>query len=200
MAGSPSSTAPSLAVVPPMSKVMTCLWPSSPPTIAAISTPAAGPDSTMRTGNSRAKSGDTRPPFDCMMKRSWRKPRSRNAPSQPADVAVDDRPHIGVGDSGAGALVFAELGRDVADSETNSSGDGPGCGADGALVLRVGVGVQQAKLRPTRSRPPVRRRSRRPGCPGRAAHDRAVMREALGDLEDVRGAAPAARGLSRCRS
>jgi hypothetical protein len=80
MAGSPPSMAPSLAVVPPMSKVSTRSRPSSRPMTPHSSTPAAGPDSTMRIGMSQASSGDTKPPFDCMMKRSLVSPRSFSAP------------------------------------------------------------------------------------------------------------------------
>ena len=81
MAGSPPSTAPSLAVVPPMSKVSTRSKPSSLPMAPLSSTPAAGPDSTMRIGMSQARSADTSPPFDCMMKRSEAMPCCFRAPA-----------------------------------------------------------------------------------------------------------------------
>ena len=80
-AGSPASTAPSFAVVPPMSKVTTCGSPASVPTSALISTPAAGPDSTIRAGSSAAMAGETSPPAECMMNMSFSKPRSASAVS-----------------------------------------------------------------------------------------------------------------------
>ncbi|OGL13924.1 MAG: hypothetical protein A3F92_02770 [Candidatus Rokubacteria bacterium RIFCSPLOWO2_12_FULL_71_22] len=48
--GRPFSTSASFAVVPPMSNAIRSRWPVSSPYAAAISAPAAGPDSIIRTG------------------------------------------------------------------------------------------------------------------------------------------------------
>ena len=111
-AGSPPSIAPSFAVVPPISNVSRFRLPSSRPMTPHIMTPAAGPDSTMRIGMSRASSGCTRPAFDCMMKMSLSIPRSFSAPFEIAEIAVDDGLYVGIRQRGAEPLELAHLGRD----------------------------------------------------------------------------------------
>ena len=52
------------ALVPPTSRVMMLGREARRATCSAPTTPAAGPDRAVRTGTSRARSGDIRPPFD----------------------------------------------------------------------------------------------------------------------------------------
>ena len=78
----PPSMSDALAVVPPMSKLITLAKPTRSPTRCAATTPAAGPDSTMRTGDSAALSKDMTPPLDCMM---------RKGAAIPAERALPDR-------------------------------------------------------------------------------------------------------------
>ena len=83
-AGSPPSMTPTLAVVPPMSKVITRSTPSRDPIARHASTPAAGPDSMTLTGYSRARAGVVSPPLDCMTRSSPVNPREAKAASSPA--------------------------------------------------------------------------------------------------------------------
>ncbi len=53
--------------VPPRSQVMTLSWPAAFASAAAATTPAAGPDSAVRTGSLRALAVDMMPPFDATM-------------------------------------------------------------------------------------------------------------------------------------
>ena len=55
-----------MAVVPPMSKVMTRGSSSLAASAAPPTTPAAGPLSMMCAGAAAANSADASPPFDCM--------------------------------------------------------------------------------------------------------------------------------------
>ena len=50
-----------------MSRVMTLRRPESFAECAAPIAPAAGPDSAVRTGSARARSGDISPPLDWLM-------------------------------------------------------------------------------------------------------------------------------------
>ena len=150
-AGSPPSMTPTLAVVPPMSNVITCSTFSRAPVARQASTPAAGPDSMMLAGYSRASAGVVRPPLDCMTWRSPVKPREGERGLEVGEEPSDDRLHVGVGDDGAGPLVFAAAGRNV-----RGEGDGHRPVSRRAceeirkershlsLVGRVGIGMQQA--------------------------------------------------------
>ena len=72
---SPRSTSDALAVVPPMSKLMTFSIPVWRAIARDPTTPAAGPDSTMLTGLTAASAAGVRPPFDCMMSSGAATPR-----------------------------------------------------------------------------------------------------------------------------
>ena len=63
---------------------------------------------------------------------------------QIAEIALDDRLHVGIGGGGAGALVLAELGRDLGgERDGNVRGALGEALADAPLVRGIGVGVQQ---------------------------------------------------------
>ena len=53
--------------VPPRSQVMRLSKPAALASAAPATTPAAGPDSAVRTGSLRAVAVDMMPPFDCTM-------------------------------------------------------------------------------------------------------------------------------------
>ena len=53
--------------VPPRSQVMRLSKPAAFASAAPATTPAAGPDSAVRTGSRRAVAVDMMPPFDCTM-------------------------------------------------------------------------------------------------------------------------------------
>ena len=55
--------------VPPMSKDTMRRKPAASATTCAPTTPAAGPDNTVRTASARASDEEIDPPFDCMMLR-----------------------------------------------------------------------------------------------------------------------------------
>ena len=75
----PSSISAALAVVPPMSKEMTSLWPANRPNQAVASPPPAGPDSSSRIGNSQAVCGDIKPPAECIRRSAPAKPREASS-------------------------------------------------------------------------------------------------------------------------
>src|SRR5881397_1285206 len=102
---SPCSTIEALAVVPPMSKVMILSRSLVRASACAPTTPPAGPDSMMFIGRSAAAASVV-----SAVRLHQQEPR-RNASTiqalaQRAQVGRDDRHHIGVDDSGRGALVF----------------------------------------------------------------------------------------------
>ena len=72
----PSSISAALAVVPPMSKEITSLWPARRPNQAVARPPPAGPDSSKRIGKAHAVCGDIRPPAECIRRKAPVKPRS----------------------------------------------------------------------------------------------------------------------------
>src|ERR1700722_7379435 len=84
MAGSPLDTTQALAVVPPMSNAMRSDRPRRSPSHAAPVTPAAGPDSVVRTGCTTAASTLMMPPFDWVLIRGAEQPRS----ARPSFMAV----------------------------------------------------------------------------------------------------------------
>ena len=63
----PPSTSEALAVVPPMSKVIAFSNPRPRASESAATTPAAGPDSSAKTGRPAALSAVITPPDDCMI-------------------------------------------------------------------------------------------------------------------------------------
>ena len=63
----PFSISDALAVVPPMSKVITFANPRRRAIPSAATTPAAGPDSSASTGRCFASSAVMTPPEDCMI-------------------------------------------------------------------------------------------------------------------------------------
>ena len=73
--GAPPSDRLALAVVPPMSNEIACGQPASSAISAAISAPAAGPDSSSRTGWRETVPTPATPPLDCT---TW------TTPSNPA--------------------------------------------------------------------------------------------------------------------
>ena len=64
MRGTPPSTRATSVDVPPMSNVMIGSRPTWPATHAAPITPAAGPESSARTGRAAASATEMMPPFD----------------------------------------------------------------------------------------------------------------------------------------
>ncbi len=70
--------------VPPRSQVMTLSVPVAAAMAAAAMTPAAGPDSAVRTGSRRAVEVDMTPPFDCTM---WKVPWKLFCASAPSSLA-----------------------------------------------------------------------------------------------------------------
>ena len=63
-AGCPASTNDTSVLVPPTSKVTRSAKPAAAPIAAAPMTPAAGPETQVRTGNRDAVSTDISPPFE----------------------------------------------------------------------------------------------------------------------------------------
>ena len=61
-------------LVPPMSQVMRSRAPAAAAACTAATTPPAGPDRTVVTGKRRARSRESTPPLDAMMKRAPRTP------------------------------------------------------------------------------------------------------------------------------
>ena len=68
-------------LVPPMSQVMRSRSPAAAADCTAATTPPAGPERTVATGKRRARSTESTPPLEAMMKRAPRKPRPRRTPS-----------------------------------------------------------------------------------------------------------------------
>ena len=68
-----------LAVVPPISRVMTFFMPARRALNPAANTPAAGPDSSTNTGRSAAVEAGVKPPADCMIRSG-------------ASISIDSRP------------------------------------------------------------------------------------------------------------
>ena len=81
-----------------------------PASAAPATTPAAGPDSAVRTGSRRAVAVDMMPPFDCTM---WicALLSCASACFELGDVGGDDRLQIGVDRRRRGALELADLGQ-----------------------------------------------------------------------------------------
>ena len=79
----PFSISDALAVVPPMSKAIAFSIPSRLAMPSAATTPAAGPDSSAKTGRSLASSEVITPPDDCMIASGAS---SRPIPSRPVRI------------------------------------------------------------------------------------------------------------------
>jgi hypothetical protein len=73
------STRATSVEVPPMSKVMIDSNPAAPATQAAPITPALGPESSVRTGTSRAAATEMIPPLDWLMWGDTVTPRRRTS-------------------------------------------------------------------------------------------------------------------------
>ena len=76
-------------------------------------TPAAGPDSAVRTGSRRAVAVDITPPFDCTM---WNLPAKfccASASSSLPQIGADDRLQIGIERGRRGALELADFRQDL---------------------------------------------------------------------------------------
>ena len=97
--------------VPPRSQVMTLSKPAARAIAAPAMTPAAGPDSAVRTGSRRAVAVDMTPPFDCTMWNCPAKRCSASAAFELAEIVADDRLQIGVERRGRGTLELADLGQ-----------------------------------------------------------------------------------------
>ena len=104
-------------------------------------TPAAGPDSAVRTGNRRAVAVDMTPPFDCTMWNVPGKPPLVQRRLEPRQVAADHRLQSGIDRRRRGALELADLVQDLV-----RGGDvvvGPeACTAASAAALVGGIGVR----------------------------------------------------------
>jgi hypothetical protein len=151
-------------------------------------TPPAGPLSTRRTGKRRAVSTVQTPPEDIISSSGQVAPRPRNPSCMPARYSGHQRQHIGVGDRGRGALVFADfaahLGRYGDRQIRQCRGDAR---AGAFLMRRIDVGVQEADrhrldlarlqsapAHPAALRPgPAARRRPPPAAPAPPAADRA---------------------------
>ena len=79
----PSVTSETSKLVPPRSQVIAFSNPAARAMAAAAITPAAGPDSAVRTGMARAVAVDMMPPFDCTM---WKRPPKPASPSAPSSL------------------------------------------------------------------------------------------------------------------
>lgn len=73
-AGRPPRITPAFAVVPPMSIESASSRPARRPWWAAISAPAAGPDSIVRTGSTTTSRAGVSPPLDCIIHSGARSP------------------------------------------------------------------------------------------------------------------------------
>ena len=141
----PSSISDAFAVVPPMSNASRLSMPSCCPMPRAATTPAAGPDSSAKTGrclrvvrghDAAGRLHDLQRPVE---------PDPVEAGPDPVDVRGHQRPHVGVDDGGRGALVLALLAQDLARERDvhlrQLLGEDR---AEAPLVLGVEVGVEEA--------------------------------------------------------
>src|SRR5215204_821734 len=95
---SPSITSDTSKEVPPRSAVTTFGKPAARAMAAAAMTPAAGPDSAVRTGKRRAVAVDITPPFDCT---TWKLPRNSACASvemRPAGVRIVEEEGVAGGE------------------------------------------------------------------------------------------------------
>ena len=96
-------------LVPPMSKVTTFLRPVARASAAPATTPAAGPEISVWLGKRAPIVMRIRPPFDCIRNICGVvMPQSRSRRSRFDEVALDDRPDIGVDHRGRQARILAD--------------------------------------------------------------------------------------------
>ena len=93
-----------------MSKESKSRWPDSSPACAAASAPAAGPDSSKRTGKRAAVSRVAMPPLDSMTKKLPAKPILSNLRLQLREIIRHPFLNVDVGQRRAGPLELADLG------------------------------------------------------------------------------------------
>ena len=141
----PASTSEAFAVVPPMSKAIAFSIPSPCASDSAATTPAAGPDSSANTGRPRGRVGGHHPARRLHDRERRLEAARVEAGANRVDVALHQRPHVGVHDRGGAALVLLLLAQDLARKRDRQAGqllaqDLP----HAPLVLRVAVRVQQA--------------------------------------------------------
>src|SRR5262245_38371440 len=124
------------AVVPPMSNAIKSWWPVSRPMWAARMAPAAGPESSERTGNAAAVSAvlqHVEPASEAAL---------LEAGAQGVKVLREPRGDVSIDHRGVGPLVLAVLGRDVRrEDHGQARQDLPGQLANRRLVRRIGVRV-----------------------------------------------------------
>ena len=125
---------------------------SPAPSRSAPTAPEERPEEMKKTGL-RARHGDgaESPPLELPISSGAVTPRARSLLLEPGEIAAQRRQHVGVDRRGRGALVLAGLGQHV-----DRGGDGDlgkasrERGGRGALVRRVGVGIEEADRRPSR--------------------------------------------------
>ena len=185
--GVPSTISESLAVVPPMSKATRSAWPVSFPYAAAISAPAAGPDSIMRTGNRAIVSAVAMPPARLHDEEPSAVAEPAERRLEALEVVAHRGHHVRVDDGRRGPLVLAddrrhfrgETDRDARRFLTEDLGGAP-------LVRRIDVGVKEAdgdRLHPVPDQRPDRPAQTRLV---EGDEDLAVEGDPLADLADAR--------------
>ena len=143
--GTPPEISETSVLVPPMSRVMMSWKPDRPARPRAPTTPAAGPENRAEMAFFDMASTGRRPPLDCMMENRPAKPRSLRVFGKPVEISLDDRLDEGGKRGGRGALILAELPRDVAGTGHRHVGRvAPHGLRHPALVIGIGVTVKQA--------------------------------------------------------
>ena len=136
---------PTLAVVPPMSNEITSGAPMSCPTRPAAVTPAAPPDSSVRTGRRAAKRRRHHPAARVHDLERATDAELGELRFQPGEVAGHDGSDIRAHHGGHRALVLAHLGPDLGRRHHERVGErGTQRARNRALVLGIRVGVEQA--------------------------------------------------------
>ena len=127
-----------------MSKASTLPFPSSLPKKAAAMAPAAGPDSSMRTGARSASATWVSPPLESMRSSGAGMLASARRRPISSKIALGQRLDIGIGYRGGRALEFAHLGRHLVRGGHGQPRQGARHDARGLrLVTRVRVGVKE---------------------------------------------------------
>ena len=127
-----------------MSQVITFGNPAASAICAPAMTPAAGPDSAVRTGSVRAVSADMTPPLDCTMSRSPRQTGLREPALQPPDIRPDHRLQADIECRRRGPFELADL-------RQNERGrvdmvvrpDAADRFEGGDLIVVIGIGVDE---------------------------------------------------------
>ena len=142
---SPFSISEAFAVVPPMSNEIALSMPMRRASSRTPTTPAAGPDSMMCIGVAAAASAVVSPPFDCISKSGAVDAAAPQPAAQPAQIALDDRPDIGVDDRRRCPLVFVDDRQHLGADRERDIGRQPRRDLlDPDLMRRVQIRVQQA--------------------------------------------------------